>query len=370
MKLDLDRQKLIAAGASPKLLARLDASPHRYFRALAVETSSRVCWELRDARWILPAVAVHGDAHVEQYVVTAATYGIEDYDQAGFGPAIVDLVRFGASLHLVCREVTWWCDGERATNTFLDAYRRALDFPPTREPPAFVDRIRRRLPTTPGWLAWTETLGQPLPPNVEKVVRERWTEFVTQQKSVTPDRPSASYELVKVVGLQIGIGSALETKLLFRVRGRTASPDDDLVIEARSITPPADTCVWRPSYGGSMQTLMFMSLLGPRMPEVFGLAALDRTPKTPEYWLQSWDPGYTELGIEDLESQADLEELAVDAAKQLAGAFWTTFPEPLRMTQRMAQLRAFDLTRERAHDLSRSLADEAVRGWEVFRRVR
>ena len=52
----------------------------------------------------LPSGAVHGDAHLEQFVVTDDDFGLADFDSAGYGPAIVDLVRYAASLHLACRE--------------------------------------------------------------------------------------------------------------------------------------------------------------------------------------------------------------------------------------------------------------------------
>jgi hypothetical protein len=38
------------------------------------------------------------------------------------------------------------------------------------------------------------------------------------------------------------------------------------------------------------------------------------------------------LALADLQAQTDLNELASDAGRQLAGHFWTTFPEPLRNT--------------------------------------
>jgi hypothetical protein len=68
--------------------------------------------------------------------------------------------------------------------------------------------------------------------------------------------------------------------------------------------------------------------------------------------------------------QTDLNELAIDAGRQLAGHFWTTFPEPLRGHQRFAQLRAFEMTEERARNLARQLADDTVAEWDRFRRQR
>ena len=123
----------------------------------------------------------------------------------------------------------------------------------------------------------------------------------------------------------------------------------DLMLEARNtVTPTGQECVSRPANGGSLQVLMFASLLGPRLPEVFGFLPREGAREAPELWVQSWDRGYRELSIADLRSQTDLNELAVDAGTQLAGHFWTKFPEPLRAHQRFAQLRAFEMTSTRA----------------------
>ncbi len=113
-----------------------------------------------------------------------------------------------------------------------------------------------------------------------------------------------------------------------------------------------------------------MFLLGPRLPELFGTAVLDDDPSAPQFWLQSWEPGYAELSISDLESQADLEELAADAARRLPGHFWPRFPEALRPIQRFGQLQAFDVTEQRARDLAKTLADETVASWQRFKTTR
>lgn len=372
VSLELDRAKLLAAGAAPALLARLDASAYRYFRALAIEYSSRVCWEFRDLRWQLPVVAVHGDAHVTQFVVTPDTYGLEDYDRAGFGPAVVDVVRYGSSLHLACRELAWSCDAEEAVSVFLREYRAALAAPPKRVQPALVDRLRRRAPSSlEEWLRWADSLRVPLPAEQERSVRQNWLAFVAQQRLTYPELPAAFFDLVAVGSLHLGIGSALETKYLLRVRGPSDAPNDDVILEARSIKEsPPRAGIWRPHHGGSLHTLYFMFLLGPRLPERFGTATLSSDPHMPHFWLQSWEPGYTELALTDVQSQQDLEQLAADAALQLAGHFWTRFPEPLRPAQRFGQLRMFDATAPRARELAKALAAETLVSWQRFRQAR
>ena len=91
------------------------------------------------------------------------------------------------------------------------------------------------------------------------------------------------------------------------------------------------------------------------------------TGTAPELWVQSWDRGYRDLSAADVQSQAELNELAADAGRQLAGHFWTTFPEPLRGHLRFAQLRAFELSQVRARAAARRYADETIRGWEAFK---
>lgn len=365
----LDRARLRATGASPALLAKLDASAHRYSRLLANEVAARTCLSFRDVRWHLPVVAIHGDAHLEQFAVTPTTFGLEDFDQAGFGPAVIDLVRLATSIHLVCREVNWNCRPDEAVASYFRAYREALDHPTQRRLPAVATRMRARVPhDIDGWLAWSDSLVHPLSPAQDAATKQRWAEYVRALGDTERDKPRAFYDIVRVGHLQMGVGSALEDKLLFRVRGATDSPSDDVILEARmSALPTGSSCIYRPVYGGALYLLTFIAVLGSRMPKAFGTVMLDQRADAHEYWLQTWEPGYAELVLTDIETQQDLEDLAVDAARQLAGYFWTRFPDTLREHQRLAQLVAFDVVDQRARVLARTLADETIAGWTHFR---
>jgi len=368
----LNKAALRAQGASTALLDQVGSSAYRYFRLVARPFAARTCYEFRDLRWRLPSVAVHGDAHIEQFVVTNEAYGLADFDRAGFGPAVVDMVRYAASIHVACREAKWSCDGPKAVAAYFDAYRAALDRPETRMRPAVVDRVRVGLPQDPHtWLQWADDLMRPMPPAEEQALRDGWFRFVDLMTETSPDRARTFYRISRIGRVEIGIGSALEPKTLIRIDGPTDVPDDDLILEARiTATPDGRDCVSRPLNGGSLDVLMFASLLGQRLPEVFGFLPREGAREAPELWIQSWDRGYRELALADLQAQTDLNELASDAGRQLAGHFWTTFPEPLRKHQRFAQLRAFEMTEERARTLARQLADETVSEWDRFRRQR
>jgi hypothetical protein len=367
----LDPAELRQQGAPAHLVQELAADTYRYFRALAPQFALRTCAAFRDVRWHLPVMAIHADAHVEQFVVTATTSGLEDFDQSGYGPAVVDLVRYATSLHLTCRQVAWPCDSDAAVAAYFRSYRTSLDRAPLRSPPSVGKRLRSAAPKTPeAWLAMAESMMQPLPPSREARLQAAWHEFQRMQREIRPERQDAFYTIVRAGALHLGVGSALETKVLMRIRGATDDPNDDLVIEMRRAPPPTGgECAWRPPHGGSLQPLLFMSILGQRMPDTFGVVTLSDDPRAPEFWAQSWEQGYHELAVADLQSERELVELAEDAAKQLAGHFWTRFPEPLRPVQRRAQLRAFDLVAPRALSLAREFAAETVKEWTRFRQT-
>lgn len=370
--LALDKAALRAEGASPALLEKVGATPYRYFRLLAPQFAARTCYEFRDLRWRLPSVAVHGDAHIEQFVATADTFGLADFDRAGFGPAVVDLVRYAASIRLACRNAAWPCDAEQAIAAYFDAYHAALDRPVARAQPALVGRLRAGVPEDrQAWLQWADSLMQPLPAAEEQALRSGWRRFIDLMVEIAPERSPTFYQIARAGTFQLGIGSALERKLLIRIAGPSDAADDDVILEARTTaTPDGRECVSRPVNGGSLHVVMLGAVLGQRVPNVFGFLPREGMREAPEWWIQSWDRGYRELSLADLQSQTDLNELARDAAAQLAGHFWTSFPEPLRGHQRFAQLRAFEMSADRVRRLAKTLADETVIEWERFRQQR
>lgn len=366
--IQLSKAELRANGASDALIEKIGSSAYRYFRAVSEPFKHRTCEAFRDLRWRLPSGAVHGDAHLEQFVVTDENYGLADFDKAGYGPAIVDLVRYAASIHLACREIDGGCDPEQAVTAYFNSYREALDHPVDRTPPPIVDRVRARLgPEPEAWLQWAEELMQPLSRADEERVRTNWFRFVDLMRETAPERPESFYAIRRLGSIEMGLGSALERKLLIRIEGPSAEPVDDVILEARNHSlPEYRGCVWRPT-GGSLNVFMLTSLLDHPLPKVFGVLPNPDGPELPEIWIQSWERGYRELSLSDVRGQADLDALAADAGKQLAGHFWKTSPEALRGYQRFTQLRAFEMTEARARKLARSMALELVDAWDRFR---
>ena len=173
----LDRADSLRA-AHRRSCSRSSTDAYAYFRALARPFELRTCARFRDERWHLPVVAIHGDPHVEQFVVTPSTAALEDFDQSGFGPAVVDLVRYASAVHLTCRGVSWSCDADRVVSAYFRAYRASLDQPPERPPLAVTARIRHETPAAiESWIAWAEGLFQPLSSDEEERVRRGWAGF-------------------------------------------------------------------------------------------------------------------------------------------------------------------------------------------------
>lgn len=368
LDLALDADELARRGAPTGVVERLRREPFAYFRMLAEPFELRVCSEFAQVRPALPMVAVEGDAHVEQFAATRTSYGLDDFDRAGFGPAVIDLVRYATSLHLTCGQVRFPCDADRLAERFLDRYRQAIASSPSRpasppKQPAVVARLRQRAPTsTQAWMEALERSLSPLAPEEERELRALWSQYARQG--------GAPPEVVSVRGLHSGLGSTTTKRALFRVRG-------DLLVEVRrGAASHKKSCVWRGPTDetkdetkdeakhramNEAMTLLVMSRLRREMPRLHGVV-LGQSPA----WLQSWDSSYVELSLRDLTSQADLEELVDDAAFQLARPAATGFPDLLRHSHRRLQLDALDRTRARVLELSRTLAAETIAAWRRF----
>ena len=118
---------------------------------------------------------------------------------AGFGPAVVDLVRYASSLHVACREMPWACDGDAAAAAYFTAYHEAIDYPVQRTPPAVVARLRRSVPQErETWLRWADTLMKPLPAAEEAALRDGWGRFIDLMLETRAERPHGFYRLVRV----------------------------------------------------------------------------------------------------------------------------------------------------------------------------
>jgi hypothetical protein len=74
---------------------------------------------------------------------------------------------------------------------------------------------------------------QPLARAEDERVRGEWYRFVALMRETNPARPETFYRISRLGSLEIGLGSALERKMLIRITGATDDPLDDVILEAR-----------------------------------------------------------------------------------------------------------------------------------------
>src|SRR5512143_1202458 len=225
----------VRLASRPDLVTKLAASPHGYFRFVNAPFAAETCRLFADVAPSLPEVNLHGDAHVEQYAVTSLGRGLTDFDDCTRGKAVIDLVRFGASLLLAAREKGWPDEEKRLVDAFVDGYRAGLR------------GIRRGLRTpqlvtrTRAGFKWDHAAAlrqanalidqAPLPNDAFADGVSRFAELV----SFGRDLPSSFFKVKRLGSLKMGIGSALDEKYLVIFEGDSPSPQDDLVVEAKQI---------------------------------------------------------------------------------------------------------------------------------------
>jgi hypothetical protein len=320
-----------SANLPPEVLSRLKESPHSYFRFVNKLWTQAVCDEYSPEIGRLPQVRLHGDAHVEQYAVTADSRGLDDFDDSALGPAVVDIVRFLGSLQLVARQVGWQQQERTFVDAFFRGYERALANPAyTPREPAVARRLRAQPTKTPEeFLSWAESLMTVGSEATMQVLERGLAPFRRYALEQVPGLTESHIAIKKYGVIQMGIGSALTRKVLLRVEGPTAAPDDDVIIEAKELARlDSASCVSVPPPVEAFRVVTAASQLG-RLHHSFLVVvpSADRgNPTSPGWWVRSWDRTYRELEIADIKAPVDLQQVAEDAGAQLGGA--NTRPEP------------------------------------------
>ncbi len=343
----------------PALRARLRSSPHAYFRFVNRPFARLVCARFADLD--LPAVTLHGDAHLEQYAVTDLGRGLTDFDDSSAGPAIVDLVRFGASLHLAARERGWEGETDRLWTRFWSGYDLALRDPEAEAPePGLARRLQEgfspdRLALLARAEAFIETLPEPRP-MLDEQTKEDTIALLARNSGL----PVSFFRAKKAGAIRVGIGSASDEKYLFRVEGETTSDDDDVLLEFKQIRDlGAIPCIrYDP---GPTRIIVGHSRLAY---EPFRYAGAVHAGGL-NFWVHAWPLNYAELQIDDLRSPGELREVVYDAGVQLGRGHpkrWST-SEADRLRRKLAR----ELPVERVRKAAAELAAETVKAWERFR---
>ena len=363
--------------AMPQLVERLRAEPFTYFRFVNRPWVARVCEvfdaDLRD----VPIVRLHGDAHIEQFAFTNDAWGLDDFDDSARGPAIVDIVRFLGSVDLAVRQRGWLYDRAALFDRFFEGYRRGLaqtDFQPPE--PAIVRRLRTQTPSTrSAFLGWGETQMQPMTDDTMSAVLAGMETFARLVRGEKPDLPPDYFRVTRAGWLRMGVGSAVDEKILVRVQGPTTDPDDDELLEGKVVrnlggigclegqsTPPTLRVLTGSRQLGRLKHTILADAPTLVLPEILAGGEPLR-----DWWIRSWDPSYREVRLSDLGSVDDLYAIVLDSGVQLGAGSLDQESAEQGEAIRQRSLASLARLEGRLRREVTALVDDVMRGWEELR---
>jgi hypothetical protein len=352
---------------NPALLARILASPHGYFRFINIPFSREVCRRFGGSVEGTPPFNLHGDAHLEQYAVTDLGRGLTDFDDSSRGPAVVDLLRFGVSLQLACRDQGCSDDGDRIYEEFLRGYEEALEDPETEAPePAVVARLRSGFSfDRQAYFEWIASLMEPMPEDEKRELVESMAPYVDAMVAQDPRLEPSHFEVVDMGYLRMGIGSALDLKYLVRIRGASEDPLDDRVLEVKQVRELGEIdCISVSRGSDPFRILVGQARIAYRP---YGLLGYLRM-RQHTFWIHAWVANYQELSIgEGFASADELAEVARDVGVQLGRGHPNQIGAPLDLQLRREQMRLLARDRDLINRQRRELAELVIAAWRRFR---
>jgi hypothetical protein len=314
------------AAAPAEIVDRLRADPFTYFRFINRAWTARVCEAFADVT-DAPIVRLHGDAHVEQFAFTRTAWGLGDFDDSTRGPTFIDIVRFLGSIDLAARQRGWTADREALWDRFLEGYRMALSNPDYRpREPDIVRQLRRQTSMTrAAYLAWGESLMQPMDAITSKSVAQGMEDLERLIRRERPQLSTGYFAVVQAGWLRIGVGSAATRKVLIRVQGPTSASGDDVLLEVKEVVNLGGVdCLEEPATPQAVRVINGTRQIGRLRYNILAVvptrptpAGADTAEQGLDWWVASWEPSYREVHLSDLRSVRDLADIAFDAGVQL-----------------------------------------------------
>jgi hypothetical protein len=314
------------AAAPAELVDRLRADSFTYFRFINRAWTARVCEAFADVT-DAPIVRLHGDAHLEQFAFTRNAWGLGDFDDSTSGRTYVDIVRFLGSIDLATRQRGWTRDRDVLWDRFLEGYRLSLSNPDYRpREPDIVRQLRRQAPRTRvAYLAWGESLMQPLDEATSKSVVQGMGDLDRLVRSDRPELAPGYFSVVRAGWLRIGVGSAATRKALIRVQGPTTAREDDVLIEIKEVANLGGlSCLEQSATPQAVRVINGTRQIGRLKYDILAVgptmlipAAAGRAEPWLDWSVASWEPSYREVRISDLRSVRDLSDISFDSGLQL-----------------------------------------------------
>jgi len=348
----------------PAVLARIRSSPLAYFRYIVGPFAQVVCRdETIDA---VPTVNLHGDAHLEQYAVADDGFGIVDFDDATLGPASLDWLRFATSVWL--SDIGGEAGARGAIDRFLEGYKRSLADPEAdlgAVEPAVARRIRAGATSTPAeWLDMVTRMAKPMVESDREKMLAIRAQYVRVILTQNPDLSEQFFEFKGGGPLQMGIGSAHESKFLLRVEGPTSRPDDDVILERKEMRGSRLGRCTRGKLRDPRRVIDAQSRFSRSPQRLLGYIAGEGT----DFYIHAWRVHYTEVHISDIRDAIELGELAYDFGLQLGRGHPRSAPgSQAGIRERAAILGAVDDVELHLADDSRALAARTRAGFAHFK---
>jgi len=363
----------VLAAAPPGLLDRVRADPYNYFRLTNREWTARVCEVFAADLPNQPIVQLHGDAHVEQYAFMKDAWGLDDFDDATRGPALVDIVRFLGSIELAARGRGWSRDRDRLFNRFFEGYRRGLSDPAYQPPePDIVRWEKAKAPPLPreAFFEWAEAKMGPMSELPAKGVVAAMKVFSDAVRRERPGLPDGYFRVVRAGWLQMGVGSAETRKVLIRVEGPSNDPADDVLLEAKVITSGRPSCLEEPKTRPTLRIVQGSEQVGRLKPDILVAGPELAIPEMTilgvplhNWWIRSWDPTYFEISRDDLRSVEDLSDIVYGSGVQLGAGTVHGAVAADDATLRARVLASLDRLEPRLRRAAETIVQELLRGW-------
>ncbi len=342
----------------PDLINRLRREPYAYFRFTNSAFANQACELLGENLSWIPQVDLHGDAHVAQFVVTDTAAGLSDFDDAAFGPAALDLLRFVASIYIAVEaRGEPRARADELAAAFWGGYWRGVDGAALIAPP-FAARYRKSFSEAPSDRVdrISEYMG-PVTNMVRWTVKDALRTFVAELMDREPSVTDGYMKVVSVGSIGLGLGSALLDKYLVRLEGPTKADDDDQFLELKEVGSLAGvSCLERAKNPKYMRIARSQRRLAVRPDTFLGVVSV----KGRVYATQMWSDQYREVDVLTA-AGADLDALVVAAGVQLGSGQRRCVADT-----RWMELAKFEPT---MHRHAQTMAARTLAAWREFRRI-
>jgi hypothetical protein len=220
------------------------------------------------------------------------------------------------------------------------------------------------------FLDWADSLMRPLDPELEKALPVAESALESFRLRFRPDSSPTYFRIKKVGRLNLGVGSALATKVLFRFEGPTPSDDDDLIVEAKRANDLSGVqCLTVPRVSGAFRVVKGVEQIGRLHHDILMVIPHDPTlgAHVSRWWVLNWDQSYREVDIGDYVSGGEIVEVARDVGAQLGHANLREAKEAANSAALTIEQRALDRLEGRTRQAAAEGTAELLDAWKTFR---